>query len=72
MTPTEKLARVAKLAEELQDEPIEAIVQSRIEGLAKELKVNPFQCALLYWAIKGKGEFFSLFGPDVKIRFRAR
>jgi hypothetical protein len=72
MTPTEKLARVARLCEELQDETEMAIVEGRLEGLAKELQCNPFQCALLYWALKGKGEFFSLFGPDVKIRFKAR
>lgn len=72
MTPTEKLARVAKLCEELQDEDNDAIVQSRIEGLAKDLKVNEFQCALIYWALKGKGQFYSIFGNDVKVRFRAR
>jgi hypothetical protein len=72
MTPTEKLARVAKLSEELQDETNDVIVQSRIEGLAKEMKVNPFQCGLIYWALKEKGEFYSIFGPDVKVRFRAR
>lgn len=72
MTPTEKLSRVAKLAEELQDEDNDAIIQARIEGLAKELKVNPFQCGLIYWALKDKGEFYSIFGPDVKVRFRAR
>lgn len=72
MTPTEKLARVAKLCEELGNEEMPVIVESRIAALAKELKVNPFQCALIYWALKGKGDLFSMFGPDVKVRFRAR
>lgn len=72
MTPTEKLARVARLCEELQNEDNDAIVEARIEGLAKELKVNPFQCGLIYWALKEKGEFYSIFGKDVKVRFRAR
>jgi hypothetical protein len=72
MTATEKLARVAKLCEELQGEEMHEIIEGRIEGLAKELKVNLFQCALLYWALKGKGEWFSMFGSDVKIRFKAR
>lgn len=72
MTPTEKLSRVAKLCEELQDEENDTIIQSRIEGLSKELKVNPFQVGLIYWALKDKGEFYSIFGPDVKVRFRAR
>lgn len=72
MTPTEKLARVAKLCEELQDEDNDAIVQGRIEGLSREMKVNPFQVGLIYWALKDKGEFYSIFGSDVKVRFRAR
>lgn len=72
MTRTEKLQRVVKLAQELKNEPNEAIVHSRIEGLAKELGVNTFQCGLVYWAAKNGGEFRSIFGNDVKVRFRAR
>lgn len=71
MNASEKLFRVAKLCEELQHEDNEVIVQSRIQGLAQELKVSPFQCALIYWAIHDKGEFESMFGSDVKVRFRA-
>lgn len=72
MTATEKLQRVADLCEELQDETIPEIVEGRIEALAKELKVNPFQCALIYWALKDKCEFFTMFGRDCKVRFKAR
>ena len=72
MTPNEKLARVATLCRELQDEDNDAIVQSRIEGLAKELRVSPYQCGLMFWALKSGGEFRSMFGNDVKVRFRAR
>ncbi len=72
MTPTEKLNRVAKLCKELQDETNDAIVESRIAGLAKELGVNPFQCALLYWTLKGQEEFKAMFGKNVKVKFRAK
>lgn len=72
MTPTEKLARVAKLAKDLEDEDNEAIVEGRIAGLSKELGVAPFQVALIYWALRGKSEFLTMFGKDVKIKFRAR
>lgn len=71
MNPTQKLDRVASLCKELQYEDNEAIIQSRIEGLAKDLKVNLHQCGLIYWALKNGGEFQSMFGPDVKVRFRA-
>jgi hypothetical protein len=71
MTPTEKLQRVAKLCEELQDEDNDAIVQGRIEGLAKELQVSAYQCALIYWALRGKDDFMILGGIGGKVRFKA-
>lgn len=72
MTPTQALGRVANLCRELQDEDNEAIIQGRIEALAKELKVDPFQCALVYQSLKLQDGFKKIFGPDVRVKFRAR
>lgn len=70
MNPTQKLQRVLNLCKELMDEDNEVIVTARLEGLAKEFCVSPFQCALIYCAMKDRAEFISLFGSDVKVRFR--
>lgn len=72
MTPQQKLARMHTLIRELQDETSDEIVEGRIEGLAKELGVSPYQCGLMYWALKMGGTFKNIFGSDVKVRFRAR
>jgi hypothetical protein len=72
MTPQQKLARAATLVRELQHEENEAIVEARIAGLAKELDVSPFQCALMYQTLKMQDGFKAMFGNDVKVRFRAR
>lgn len=72
MNGPEKLQGVIRLAQELQGEDNPVIVQSRIEGLAKELGVNPYQCALIYWALNMAEDFKDIWGEDTAIKFRAK
>ena len=72
MTPQEKLKRAFKLCRELQSEEMFPIIQARISGLCDELKINPFEVGLMFWAMKNQGEFQSIFGSDVRIKFETK
>lgn len=72
MTKNEKLQRVIKLCRELVEEDNEIIVQTRLVGFARELKVPVVECAIIYWAVKEADGFKEIFGDDIKISLHAK